>query len=107
MTIEKLPLPKPGSLYEDWVVEMDIRYLTEGGEAAMVFKRTIGEELFHYDDRPIHEGMNRISFRAPTDTVRTERSLYIYSPEKRALRCVSMRVVRERVWQERSPKLSR
>ena len=107
MTIEKLPLPKPGSLYEDWVVEMDIRYLAEGSEAAMVFKRTIGEELFHYDDRPIHEGMNRISFRAPTDTVRTEQSLYIYSPEKRALRCASVRVVRDRVWQERSPKLSR
>ena len=101
LTIEHVPLPARGSLYEDWLVEGDIHYLTEGNEATFVFKRSLGDELFRYDDRPLHEGPNSFSFRLPTDSLRVEQSFYIYSPGERGINCTSLRMVRERIWQER------
>ncbi len=100
LTVEGMPLPKPGSLYEDWTVEMDVRYLDAGSEAMFVFKRNRGDELVRYDDRPLHEGMNRFAFRLPTDNLQVEQSLYVYAPGERRMNCVSLRIIRERVWQE-------
>ena len=101
LTIERVPSPARGVLYEDWLVETDIHYFTEGNQATFVFKRSRGDELFRYDDRPLDEGPNRFSFRFPADSLQVEQSFYIYSPGARGIGCTSLRIVRERIWQER------
>lgn len=107
MAAERLPLPKQGSLFEDWVVELDIRYLEEGSEAMVIFKRNRGDELMRYDEFALHEGANRFLFRLPADNLDVDQNLYIYAPGRRMMRCTDLRITRERVRQERIPTLPR
>ena len=101
LTIERVPSPARGVLYEDWLVEADIHYSMEGNEATFVFKRSRGDELVRYDDRPLHEGLNSFSFRLPTDSLHVDQSFYIFSPGGRGMNCGSLRMMRERIRQER------
>lgn len=107
LTIDGMPPPQLGALYEDWTVDMDLHYLGEGDDASFVFKRHRGDTPVRYDDRRLREGANRFTFRLPVDTLRAEQSLYIYAPGKRMMRCGSFRVVRERVWQDRQQSATR
>lgn len=100
LTIERVPSTVQGVLYEDWLVQADIHYFTEGNEATFVFKRSRGDELFRYDDRPLHEGVNSFSFRLPADGLQVEQSFYIFSPGARGINCASLRMMRERIRQE-------
>jgi hypothetical protein len=101
LTLDGMPLPQRGALYEDWSVEVDVHYMAEGEDASFVFKRNRGDILIRYDDRPLREGPNRFSFRLPVDTLQVEQNLYIYAHGERMMRGGPIHVVRTTVWQER------
>ena len=100
-TLEQLPAPVSPAIYDLWSVEIDVDFPTAGSDVSFVLKRTQGEELLRYDERWLRQGPNGFSFRVPDEGGTGDLTMYIYAPDHREIRCRSMRLIRERVLQER------
>ncbi len=99
-TVDSIPMPRPGTLYEELVCALKVSYVPGApGNAALVYKQMDGERTVRYDERWLDEGLDTLVYRVPHPSLPLRSQIYVWVPASVRLRLSGMEITRRRVVQ--------